>query len=158
MAMRTRSFAITALAAAAFALAACGSGDNETDNAAPAAPAAGAAAPPAAEAAATPPANAGPPAVVTLADVAGRWAEDTTFCGTDDEVTITAEAINMAGGACIVTSADGGTGALAINLICPVEGAEPDGGTWNVTATGPAPFTAIDVAMGELTTHLVRCP
>lgn len=156
--MRTRSFAITALAAAAFALAACGGSDDETDNTAPAAPAAEAA-PPAAEVAATPPANnAGPPAVVTLADVTGRWAEDTTFCGTDDEVTITPEAINMAGGACIVTSADGASGALAVNLICPVEGAEPDGGTWTITATGAAPFTAIAVAMGELTTNLVRCP
>lgn len=166
--MSARSLSVVTLAAAAMILAACGGDESDdttpeetpvADAGAPAmdaAPAEDAAAP--AMDAAAPAADAGAPAAtVALEDITGRWAETAELCGTDDEVTITAEAANMADGACIITGDEEVEGALNLSLICPVAGAEPDGGNWVITATGTAPFTAINIAMDDLAMDLVRC-
>lgn len=166
--MSARSLSIIALAAAAMILAACG-GDESDDTTPVETPAADAAAPavdappPAMDAAApamdAPAADAGAPAtLVSLEGITGRWAETAELCGTDDEVTITPEAANMADGACIITGTEEVEGALNLSLICPVAGAEPDGGDWVITADSTAPFTAITIAMDDLAMELVRCP
>jgi hypothetical protein len=160
---------IVALPAAAIGLAACG--NDEPEETAPDNPPAADAGAPAVDAAApamdvdAPAMDAGAPAMdvaaasaVTIESVTGRWAETAALCGTDDEVTITAEAINMTDGACIVTGTEELDAALNIDLICPVAGVEPDTATWVVTAAGEAPFTAIAIAMDNLVTDLVRCP
>ena len=161
--MSTRLFAITALAAAAVTLAACG-GDEGDDTAPEEIPAADADAP--AMDADAPAVDADAPAVdpgtaavaVTLESVTGLWSENAALCGTDDEVTITAEAVNMVDGACIVTGVEEGDGVLSLDLLCPVAAAEPDTGTWVITATGEAPFTSITVSLDGLLTNLERCP
>ena len=159
--MTARSLSIVALLLAATTLAACGGdeGDETTPDETPAAdadaPAMDADAP--AMDADAPAMDAGT-AVVTIESITGRWAEGTDLCGTDDEVTIAPEAVNMADGACIITDVEEGGGALTLGLICPVAGAEPDGGTWVVTAEGEAPFGAIAIASDGLVTNLARCP
>jgi hypothetical protein len=158
---------LVALAAAAAALAACG--NDEPEETAPEAPAADAGAPAADAApivdAPAPAMDAGAAAIdvaaasaITIEGVTGRWAETAALCATEDEVTITAEAVNMTGGACIVTGIEEIDAALNVDLICPVAGAEPDTARWVVTAAGEAPFNAITIAMDELVTDLVRCP
>jgi hypothetical protein len=153
---------IVALAAAAIGLAACG--NDEPEETAPDNPPAADAGAPAVDAAApamdvdAPAMDVAAASAITIESVTGRWAETAALCGTDDEVTITAEAVNMTDGACIVTGNEEVGVALNIDLICPVAGAEPDTATWVVTAAGEAPFTAIAIAMDNLVTDLVRCP
>ncbi len=175
--MRLQSIAFTTAIAATLMLSACGGKDDETtpaestasapatESAAPAmdagAPAMDAGAPamdagaPAMEAAA-PAMEAAVTGAITLDDIVGLWAETADACATD-AMTIGPDAIAVGDSACIVTGTEEGADGLSVTLLCPVEGAEPEAATWTVTGTGDAPFTAITITMGDITTNFVRC-
>lgn len=179
--MKLNSIALSAAIAATLMLSACGNNDEDTtadttpaaeSAAAPAmdaeAPAMDAGAPameaePPAMDAGAPAMEAAPPAMeaeatgaVTLADIIGLWAETADACATD-AMTIGPDAIAVGESACIVTGTEEGEAGLTVTLLCPVEGAEPEAATWTVTGTGAAPFTAITITMGDITTNFVRC-
>lgn len=97
-----------------------------------------------------------PNAEVALADFVGVWAQTAEACGTD-ELIIAPDAFVAGEETCIVTGAEAGDDGLTVELLCPVEGAEPGTTTWTIAAVGEAPYTEINITDAETTTAFVTC-
>ena len=101
--------------------------------------------------------DAGAPATeITLDDVVGAWAETAEACGVNEQI-LAPDAVAFGEETCIVTGAEMAEGGLAVELLCPVEGAEPATTTWTIAALGEAPYTEITITDADATTAFVAC-
>lgn len=158
--MKINSYAATGMIAACLMLGACGGDDEADESSAENAVDAGemaladdAAA--LAEPAATPPAEAAGVAI-GIDDVVGVWG-NAELCAVEPLI-IGPDFVSVSDEACIVTGLNSTEAGLAIELLCPVEGAEPRPETWTVTTLGEAvPADGIAVLRDGETAELLRC-